>query len=381
MEGISLNLAFIGCGNISVDHLEGLAILKQNGQNPFELTAVCDIQKERAEAFAKEVEKRVGIVPNIYTDYREMLEKEELNAVSVLLTHDLHHTIAEDCFAAGVHVQMQKPLAISPSFGRKMLADAKKYNRVLTVSEPIVLGAEAVAIARAVKDGFIGPVHLTIDYAATTEVTERGFFGGTPWRHMKGKAGAGWINDHGVHHAHLFTEVNGSIKEIFAYTEIFEKELTDGKVTIQPTGEDTAVTVFRFENGGLGHWMCASTVHGERTNGTWFYGGKGCLRPGKHVSFDGGEIVTMKELVNRYAHDVIENPFAHSYLELAEAIIDGKKPISSAEKGLEALSVVFAALESATIGQPVKVQDILTGQKHAYEDTVINEMEALKAHV
>jgi UDP-N-acetyl-2-amino-2-deoxyglucuronate dehydrogenase len=373
-----LKLAFIGCGNISIDHLQGLFELQKSGKNPFELIAICDIQRERAELFANEVEKRFGYIPNVYTDYRDMLEIEKLNAVSVLLSHDLHHTIAEDCFAAGVHVQMQKPLAISPRFGRQMIADAKKYNRVLTVSEPIVLGAEAVAVARSVKNGLIGPVNLVMDYAATTEVTERGFFGGTPWRHMKGKAGAGWLNDHGVHHAHMFTEVNGPIKEIFAYTEIFEKELTDGNVTIQPTGEDTAVTVFRFENGGLGHWMCASAVHGERTKGTWFYGGKGCLRPGEHVSLDSGEVLSMKNLVERYAQDVIKDPFAHSYIELAEAITDGKEPISSAEKGLEALSVVFAALESATIGQPVKVQDILDGRKYAYEDSVIEEMDALK---
>ncbi|GAA3334536.1 hypothetical protein GCM10020331_102870 [Ectobacillus funiculus] len=51
-------------------------------------------------------------------------------------------------------------------------------------------------------------------------------------------------------------------------------------------------------------------------------------------------------------------------------LLKNKTPISSAEKGLEALSVVFAALESATIRQPVKVQDILNGKKHTYEDTV-----------
>ncbi|MDC3418396.1 Gfo/Idh/MocA family protein [Aquibacillus salsiterrae] len=374
-----MKLAFIGCGNISIDHLKGLAELKKSGRNPFELVAVCDIQSERAEAFASETTRLLGNNPSVYTNYREMLEKEEIDAVSVLLSHDLHHTVAEDCFAAGVHVQMQKPLAISPSFGKKMIVDAKKYQRVLTVAEPIVLGAEAVAVARAVKDGFIGPVHLVVDYAATTEVAERGFFGGTPWRHMKGNAGAGWINDHGVHHAHLFTEVNGSIKEIFAYTDIFEKELSDGKVTIQPTGEDTAVTVFRFENGGLGHWMCTSAAHGEGTNGTWFYGGKGCVRHGEYVSLDGGNIVTMKELIKRYAADIEDNPFAHSYIELKEAIIDGITPISSAEKGLEALSVVFAALESAEIHQPVKIQEIIDGIKHTYEDTVIKEMEEMKA--
>ena len=83
----------------------------------------------------------------------------------------------------------------------------------------------------------------------------------------------------------------------------------------------------------------------------------------------------MSELIERYAPGNVEDPFAHSYVELWEAITESKAPISSAEKGLEALSVVFAALESATIGQPVKVQDILNGKKHAYEDTVFGEMQ------
>lgn len=367
-----MKLGFIGCGIISIAHVEGLEELRRKELETFDLSAVCDIQQERAENFALEVEKRLGKRPAVYTDYRVMLEKEQLDAVSVLINHDLHHTVAEDCFAAGIHVQMQKPLAISPSFGRKMITDAKKYNRVLTLAEPSVLGAENVAVARAVKEGVIGPVSLIMDYATVT--LNRGFFAGTPWRHMKGQAGAGWINDHGVHRTHFFTEINGSIDEVFAYTEVFEKELSNGNVTITPTAEDTAVTVFKFKNGGLGHWMCATSTHGEGTGGVWVYGNKGCLRPGQHITLEDGNKILMSDLIERYAPDIVEHPFAHSYVELWEAIAENKTPISSAEKGLEALSVVFAALESATIGQPVKVQDIINGKKHTYEDTVFEEM-------
>lgn len=171
-----MKLGFIGCGIISKAHLEGLAELKKEKKSTFELSAVCDIRLERAEAFAVEVEKLLGIRPAVYTDYREMLEKDKPDAVSVLINHDLHHTVAEDCFAAGVHVQMQKPLSISPSFGRKMIADAQRYNRVLTVSEPSVLGAGNVAAVRAVKDGRIGSIYLMMDYATTT--LKRGFFAG-----------------------------------------------------------------------------------------------------------------------------------------------------------------------------------------------------------
>ncbi len=277
-----MKLGFIGCGVISTAHLEGLQQLKNEGKKTFDLTAVCDLRQDRAEEFAAEVERRLGKRPEVYTDYRRMLEEGQLDAVSVLLDHDLHHTVAEDCFAAGVHVQMQKPFAISPSFGRKMLADAKKYGKVMTLSEPSVLGADNVAMARAVREGIIGSVYMIMDYATVT--LGRKYFAGTAWRHMKGRAGAGWINDHGVHRTHFFTEVNGPIKEVFSYKEIFEKELSDGETIIHPSGEDTSVTVFRFENGGLGHWMCSTAAHGERTGGVWIYGSKGCFRPGQHAT-------------------------------------------------------------------------------------------------
>ncbi|RUT35580.1 Gfo/Idh/MocA family oxidoreductase [Paenibacillus zeisoli] len=369
-----MKLGFIGCGVISVAHLEGLAHLKKLNKQTFELTAVCDLRLERAEAFASEVEKQLGKRPEVFTDYRVMLDQQGLDAVSILLDHDLHHLVAEDCFAAGVHVQMQKPLAISPSFGRKMSADAKKYGKILTLSEPSVLGASNVAMVRAVKEGLIGSVYMMIDYAAVT--LERKFFAGTAWRHMKGRAGAGWINDHGVHRTHFFTEVNGPIKEVFAYTDIFEKQLSDGINTITPTGEDTSVTVFRFENGGLGHWMCSTAAHGEKMGGVWIYGSNGCLRPGQHAVMGDGQVIPMSELIERYAQNVVDDPFAHSYVELAEAITEQRRPISSAERGLEALSVVFAALESATTGQPVRVEEIIHGEKHVYEDTVLEEMNA-----
>lgn len=369
-----MKLGFIGCGVISTAHLEGLQQLKNEGKKTFDLTAVCDLRQDRAEEFAAEVERRLGKRPEVYTDYRRMLEEGRLDAVSVLLDHDLHHTVAGDCFAAGVHVQMQKPLAISPSFGRKMLADAKKYGKVMTLSEPSVLGADNVAMARAVREGIVGSVYMIMDYATVT--LGRKYFAGTAWRHMKGRAGAGWINDHGVHRTHFFTEVNSPIKEVFSYKEIFEKELSDGETIIRPSGEDTSVTVFRFENGGLGHWMCSTAAHGEGTSGVWIYGSKGCFRPGQHAKLEDGTHIPMSEIIERYAPDIVQNPFAHSYVELWEAIADHKEPISSAERGLEALGIVFAALESATIGQPVNVQDIILGKMHAYEDSVIEEMKS-----
>lgn len=368
-----MKLGFIGCGGISDAHLRGIVELREEGRQTFEVAAVCDVDLDRAESFAAKVKEQTNRKPAVYIDYKQMLVNEGLDAVTVLVTHDLHHTVAEDCFAAGLHVQMQKPLAISPSFGRRMLEDAAKYKRVLTVSEPSVLGAANVASARSIREGAVGSVRLMLDFA--TSATRSGFFAGTPWRHMKGKAGAGWINDHGVHRAHAFLEMVGGIQEVFAYTEIFEKVRSANGVTIEPTGEDAAVTVFRFRNGALGHWMCATAVHAEETGGLYIYGSKGTLRPGHYLAIGGGDRVPVEELIRQYAPDVARDPFAHAYQELWEAIVEGKPPISSAEKAQEALCVVFAALESGHSGRPVTIEDISSGASRSYEDTVIMEMD------
>ena len=72
--------------------------------------------------------------------------------------------------------------------------------------------------------------------------------------------------------------------------------------------------------------------------------------------------------------------FAHSFLELTQLMNDPKASvISTAARALEAEAIVYASLESAHIGQPVAVADVLSGKRHAYEDTVWAAKDALQA--
>lgn len=374
---MALQLGFIGCGGISRAHFDGLVELWRAGHHRFELRAVCDVDVSRAEALADRAAEAFGSRPDVYDDYHALLDRGGVDAVSVMVQHHLHHVIARDAFASGVHVQMQKPIAISPSYARQMIEDAERHGRVLTVAEPAILGAGAVALARAVADGLIGNLHYVVDFA--TAATKGGFFGGTPWRHMKGYAGGGWIMDHGLHRVSHFLTVGGAIDEVFAYAALFEPVRRDPRTGFEQrtTGEDAALTVFRFASGGLGHWMCATAAHGEGAHGLYYYGSKGVARPRESVKLDDGTTISWDDLIARYAPDVVRGGFAHSYLELADAIDRGATPISSAGRGADALGVVYAALEASTVGHPVRVADVLAGRAHAYEDSVVKEMQAL----
>ena len=88
-----LKIAVIGCGNISVMHLDSVV-----ASDLAELVAVCDIKEDRA----KECAEKYGVA--YYTDYNEMMDKESLDAVHLCLPHYIHTSVAIDAFKKGVNV-------------------------------------------------------------------------------------------------------------------------------------------------------------------------------------------------------------------------------------------------------------------------------------
>jgi predicted dehydrogenase len=70
-----------------------------------EVLAVCSKTKESAEAFARKFN-----IPHVYTDPRAMLERRDIQLVSLPVVTNLHHRLAVDCAEAGKHIVMEKPL-------------------------------------------------------------------------------------------------------------------------------------------------------------------------------------------------------------------------------------------------------------------------------
>lgn len=70
-----------------------------------EILAVCSRTRESAEAFARRFN-----IPQVFTDYRQMIERKEIHAIDLCVTTDLHHTIAIEAAEAGKHILCEKPL-------------------------------------------------------------------------------------------------------------------------------------------------------------------------------------------------------------------------------------------------------------------------------
>jgi len=169
---MTLKLAFIGTGQIAGWHLRGIAGLTEHlrgAEPPFALVALADPRAEAREALAVEVERMLGRRPTLYGDYRVMLERESLDVASLLVPHNVHWSIARDCLDAGLHLQVQKPIALTIADGRRIIDYAQAKGRALVVSEPSVLGRNTRALFAALHaDGLVGTPTMLLDYAVTT---------------------------------------------------------------------------------------------------------------------------------------------------------------------------------------------------------------------
>lgn len=113
-----IKLGFIGCGTHSTNSLQpNVAVVDE-----IDYVASCDLDQARAQKAAR----RFGAV-NHYTDYKEMLRKEALDAVAIVGPPTMHHKVGLDCLNEGVHIFIEKPPALT-SQGVKELAEAAKRN-------------------------------------------------------------------------------------------------------------------------------------------------------------------------------------------------------------------------------------------------------------
>lgn len=150
----TVRVGIIGCGGRArfIRELSDVAACR--------FVAVCDCHVERAEAFARELS--AGARWNVYADFREMIEKDDLDAVMVETTTHARAWIAMLAMQAGMDVYIEKPMSLTVTEGRAMVNAARRYQRVTQVgtqqrSMPINNWASDL-----VKNGALGKVKTVL---------------------------------------------------------------------------------------------------------------------------------------------------------------------------------------------------------------------------
>jgi len=145
-----VSIGVIGCGGISGGH-RGWA----RNSSGTELLAVCDVDAERREA----AREQAGENCTAYTDYREVLDRDDIDAVFVLTPDHWHTLVSLNACQAGKDVYCEKPLTLTIDEGKRLVAAVRRYGRVFQTGSQQRSDWEFRLACELVRSGRIGKVH------------------------------------------------------------------------------------------------------------------------------------------------------------------------------------------------------------------------------
>lgn len=145
-----IRFGVIGCGGMGTGHLNGL--VSRSSADNLQVVGVCDVYQRRLTR-AEGIGQCEG-----YLDYRNLLERPDIDAVLIATPDHWHGKIAIDAMSAGKHVYVEKPMTHTVEQAIELRDSVKKYGKVLQVG-PQATGSDAVWKAHeALRAGRIGKV-------------------------------------------------------------------------------------------------------------------------------------------------------------------------------------------------------------------------------
>lgn len=341
--------ALIGCGRISKNHIAAAGFNREI----MALAAVCDPVRERAEKKAADYFNLTGEKPQIYTDYKEMLEHEQIDCCSIATESGYHAKIALYCIGKGKNVLVEKPMALSTKDAQQMIDGAKKNGVTLGVCHQNRFNPPVWQLHNAVLDGRFGK--LINGTARVLWNRTMPYYEQAPWRGTWAQDG-GTLMNQCIHNIDLLQwNLGGQPDTIMAMTGNYLRDIE---------AEDFGAILIRFKNGAIGIVEGSACVYPKNLEetlsifgetGTAVIGGLAVNRIEtwnfKDTAPQDEEI---KELSGTDPKDVYgsgHNALYRNFILSADA---HRAPVVSGEEGIKGMKIILAAYKSQKTGLPVK---------------------------
>ncbi|NHV98929.1 MAG: Gfo/Idh/MocA family oxidoreductase [Thaumarchaeota archaeon] len=226
-----LRIGLIGCGGIANAHMQVLS-----NMNEVQLVSFCDIVEDKAREFNAKYAKGNAAV---YTDFTRMLEREKLDAVYVCLPPFAHSNEVEIAAENGVHVFIEKPIALDMVKARSMVDAARRHSIKTQVGFQLRFGAAVEYFKKMAEHGEAGPVGLFLAKYYCNSLH-------SPWWRDKSKSG-GQVVEQIIHLYDLSRFMAGEPYSVYCRMDnLFHKDVEGYTV------EDVSISILRFKHGGLG---------------------------------------------------------------------------------------------------------------------------------
>lgn len=342
MNSNKIRVGVIGAGSFSNLHLQGLSRIPDA-----EIVAICDVVEEKA----KNQAAAYG-VKDYYSDYKELLKRDDIDAVTLPLPDQVHRQITVDALMAGKHVLCEKPMALNMDDCKAMIKASRDSGKELMVGQigrytPGFILAKELVEAGEIGDLFFVESEYAHDYA---KIGGEGGWRVTPERHP--------IIGGGCHAVDLLRWIAGNPTEAFAYAN--NKVLTNWPI------QDCTVGIMKFPNNVIGKVLTSIGCKRNYTMRTVLYGTKGTIitdntSPAISIfkcEFRGSEeyrnidqqVIEMKLPVS------INNHNAEAEMrDFCDCILHGKSVTTNGIEGASTVAVCRAIVESAEKGEKVSI--------------------------
>lgn len=345
-----VNLGIIGVRGWGDVHLRDAKIVSQA-----RMLAVCDADESAARASAG----KYGI-PHVFTDYHQMLELDDLDAVIIAAPHYLHHPMALAALRAGKHVLCEKPFTTSARHADELVLVAQSAGVTLACDYNLRLTCGVRGLRQLVSDGALGEV-----YYAKTRLMARWtnfmFSEQTNWRVSKEKAGGGILIGRGCHmmDAMLYILGHPPVRSVFASCH---NRLAGFEV------EDLATVTLDLDGGGTVNVEVSYVLHEPDEADQFYYAvygteGGACFRNPAPGGEEGGAFKAGRcDLKTGTWNDITvpsmpePGPSCKTLLgDFVESVVSARLPLATGGQAALVTRLIESGYESARTGTAVSI--------------------------
>lgn len=327
----------IGVAGLTHDHIHGLLGRKDKGD--IMIVGIAEPNKELVERLAKRYnfDKKM-----VYPTIDEMIRKTKPDAVMAYNDIFGHLEVVEKCAPKGIHVMVEKPLAVSAAHAEKMAALAKKYNiHLLTNYETTWYGsnAEAYKVVNEEKQiGEIRKIEFHTGHQGPVEIGCSKEF--LAWLTDPVLNGAGALNDFGCYGANISTWL------MKGETPVSVTAVTNtNKPQVYPKVDDEATIIIQYPKSQV--VIQASWDWPYNRKDMQLYGQSG------YIFCKDGSNMTVRKTNDKTATDIVAPPLSErqsdAFSYLASVVRENIKPLPYDLSALPNNEIVVRILEAAKV--------------------------------
>ena len=260
---MGLKYAIIGCGRISPNHIAAAV------ENKLGIVALCDTDISKTDSLIKQFS--LSKSTNRYLDYNEMIQIEKPDLVAICTESGKHGAIALDCIESGVHLIIEKPIALSLDEADQIILNAKMKGLVVSACHQNRFNKSIQKIREAMESKRFG----RLLYGTAHIRWNRGqqYYDQAPWRGTWAQDGGALMNQC-IHNIDLLRwMMGGEISEVIGMTD----NLTHNYIE----AEDLGIALIRFKNGSYGIVEGTTTIFPRNLEETlYIFGEEGTVKAG-----------------------------------------------------------------------------------------------------